>query len=75
MYRGYVRYNDRGIMIHLLEDRRSYSTNKMGVRGNEVFLKAGCYDRIRIVPGLGWLVAAGYTGKTSIIRFKDGVEE
>lgn len=56
-------------MIILIEPRMCVDNPK------KVFLDNTGYDRIRIVPGLGWLVAAGYTGKTSIIRFKDGVEE
>jgi hypothetical protein len=39
-----------------------------------IFLKRGYYSLIREIPRLGWLVSAGYTGQTSIIRFDEGSE-
>jgi hypothetical protein len=60
-------------MIKLLKDRMATNHSEYGKK--TVFLKADYYDRIRLIPSLGWLVAAGYTGKTSVIRFSDGAEE
>ena len=60
-------------MINLLEDRPCIGDSK-----NTIFLKAGSYDKLRMIPGLGWLVDIGFfkkTLQTTVVRFEDGVDD
>lgn len=62
-------------MIKLKQDRLG-SYEPTGKKDQpEIFLHKGYYDKLRIIPGLGWLVAVpGFRDKiqTTIIRFAKG---
>ena len=61
--------------IALLKDRKQLITNYNNCNevSNIVFLEKGFYKVIREIEGLGWLIDVG-TGRTSLVRFKDGCE-